>query len=116
MAVWPVTLPDIPLVEGFSESAPDVTIRTQMDAGPARVRPRYTAGVRPVVGKISCTKAQVETLDVFHVTTLMNGSLPFDWAHPRTGVTKAFRFVKAPKYMPDHKDSWVVSLELEILP
>jgi len=116
MAVWPVTLPTIPLVAGYSESPPDTLIRTQMDAGPARVRPRYTGGVRPIMAAISCTKAQVEVLDVFYVTTLQQGSQPFDWVSGRTGVTQSFRFTKPPVYKPEHQERWTVTLELEVMP
>ena len=117
MAAWPGTLPVIPLVEDFSESPPDVLIRTQMDAGPARVRPRYTAGVRPIMGKIRCTKTQVATLDTFYVTTLVFGSLPFDWISGRTGATVSYRFTKPPQYKPEGtKDLWTVTLELEVMP
>jgi len=116
MAVWPNTLPAIPLVEGFKEAAPDTSIRTQMDTGPARIRPRYTAGVRPIAGKISCDKTQVATVDTFYLTTLLQGSQSFDWAHPRTGVTVSFRFTKPPTYEPAHKDRWTVTLDLEIMP
>jgi hypothetical protein len=116
MAVWPGSLPVIPLVDGYRENLPDVLIRTQMDAGPVRVRPRYTAGVRPIQGKISCDKTQLATLDTFFITTLAYGSLPFDWINARTGATFSFRFVKPPIYIPEHKDRWTVSLDLEILP
>lgn len=117
MAVWPGTLPVIPLVAGYKESPPDVLIRTQMDAGPARVRPRYTAGVRPIIGEIVCTPTQVATLDTFYVTTLLQGSLPFDWISGRTGATVAYRFVKPPTYQPDgSKELWLVKLELEMMP
>ncbi|HZJ62351.1 MAG TPA: hypothetical protein VFD36_02440 [Kofleriaceae bacterium] len=118
MAVWPASLPEIPLVAGFSESPPNTLIRTQMDAGPARVRPRYTGGPRPMKAAISCTAAQVETFDVFLLTTLLQGSQKFDWVHPRTGIAKTFRFVipPDPTYVPEHKDRWTVSFQLEVMP
>jgi len=42
MAAYPSTLP-APTVGGFSDAPVDATVRTTMDAGPARVRKRYTA-------------------------------------------------------------------------
>ncbi len=44
--VWPPSLPQRPLAQGFSEQAPDTLIRTQMEAGPPKVRRRFTAGIR----------------------------------------------------------------------
>lgn len=116
MPTWPGSLPDIPLVEQFQEQPPNLLLRTEMDAGPAKVRRRATAGVRPMRGLISCTKAQVATLDTFYVTTCVGGSLAFDWTHPRTGAAVSFRFRNPPMYVPDYAESWRVSLDLEAMP
>ncbi|QLH37711.1 MAG: hypothetical protein HWD60_00095 [Defluviicoccus sp.] len=43
-AVWPSSLPQKPLVDGFSETAPNLVVRSPMDVGPAKVRRRATAG------------------------------------------------------------------------
>lgn len=37
MPVWPVTLPQDVLIDGYDEKVPEMTLRTQMDAGPAKV-------------------------------------------------------------------------------
>lgn len=116
MAIWPASLPQVLTVESYREQPPDVVLRTQMDAGPDKVRRRFTAGIRPVQGQIWCTKTQVATLDAFYVTTLLGGSLPFDWQNSRTLTAASLRFRKPPTYEPDHKDLYRVGLELEILP
>ena len=97
MAAWPETLP-LPLQDGYKESPPNTTLRTAMDAGPDKVRRRYTAKPRNITIKYHMTKAQIETLDTFYVTTTLSGSLWFDWTHPRTGNACSARFINEPDY------------------
>ena len=113
--VWPVTLPQFVSVEGFQETPPDLLLRTQMDAGPPKVRRRFTAGVRGFKATVRLTQAQVQVLDAFFVGTLAGGALSFDWTHPRTGVNSSFRMSR-PAYSSEGGDSWVAGFELELLP
>lgn len=117
MPAWPITLPQRVLADGYQEPLPEMTIRSEMDAGPAKVRRRFTAAVRTIRCQLALTAAQVTTLDTFYVTTLAGGSLSFDWVHPRTQATVAFRFAAPPQLQPETGgSSWIASLELEILP
>lgn len=114
---WPASLPSALLVRGYSESLPDVTLRTQMDAGPAKVRRRFTAGVRPVSGRQVMTAAQVAALRTFYETTLLGGSLRFSWREPRAGdATVEFRFTEPPQWSGMEPGLFDVSLSLEIMP
>lgn len=115
MATWPATLPSSPLADGFNEQPPNLAIRTDMDAGPAKVRRRFTAGVRPMTVMFLLTKAQVATLDEFYTSTLSGGTIRFDWTHPRTGSAVEFRFTAPPEYRAD-SDLWQVTMSLEIMP
>lgn len=116
MAIWPSTLPQVAFQSmGYREMAPDIALRTQMDAGPAKVRRRFTAGVRNIDFTIPCSAAEIATLDTFYVTTLQGGVLPFDWTHPRTGAAASFRFRGRPEYT-DLGAVFSARLELEILP
>lgn len=118
---WPGTLPPTLLVDGFVETPPETVLRTEMDSGPAKVRRRYTANVRPLSGSLILTASQVAILDDFLLTTLEGGSKPFDWTHPRTSAAITTRFVSRPgepgmSYEPYDKDNWIARLRLEILP
>ena len=46
MAVWPAGLPQVALAEGYEERADSVLVRSSVDVGPAKVRPRYTSEVK----------------------------------------------------------------------
>jgi hypothetical protein len=118
MATWPGTLPPRLLLEGYQERLPRNKVRTEMDAGPAKQRRRYTAAVRPIAGAQILTTAQVASLKTFHDSTLQGGQDAFDWTDPipNSGLF-SFRFVSEP-----HIDRalggglYHVTYELEILP
>jgi hypothetical protein len=118
MATWPGTLPPRLLVEGYQERLPNNKLRTEMDAGPAKQRRRYTAAVRPITGAQVLTQAQVAALKTFHNTTLLGGTQPFDWTDPipNSGLVN-FRFVTEPVIDRALGGGFYrVSYELEILP
>ncbi|MGE0256925.1 MAG: hypothetical protein AB7N54_20245 [Alphaproteobacteria bacterium] len=116
-AEWPGELPDDVLVEGYREAFPDLLVRTEMDAGPAKVRRRFTAAVRPLSVRLDLDREQVDDLDEFFSDDLEHGALPFDWTHPRTGDAVTFRFTRPPEIRPDGDGTvWLAELQLEILP
>ncbi|MBK8909231.1 MAG: hypothetical protein IPM60_15525 [Rhodospirillales bacterium] len=115
--VWPYSLPQRPLAQGFNEQARETAIRTQMEAGPPKVRRRFTAGIRTMGMQLRLTADQVATLDAFYDTTVAGGTLPFDWVHPRTGVAATYRFVEPPFYQPVARGRvWTGTLKLEVMP
>jgi len=116
MSSWPSTLPALPLRSGFSESPPDTTIRTSMDAGPAKIRRRFTANVRPISVSYLLSSAQIGYLDTFYVTTTVGGSASFTMTDPRTNSSKSFRFVAPPEYSLSSGNYWNVNLKLEQMP
>lgn len=116
MASWPVTLPQTVLREGMGESLPDTALRTSMDVGPAKLRRRSTAAVRPITATLNLSLAQVGYLETFYVSTLEGGALPFDMADPRTGATESFNFTAPPSWYPLGAGLWRASLTLEQLP
>jgi len=116
MPAWPATLPQDALIDGYDERPPETALRTPMDAGPAKVRRRFTAGVRVVSATEALTRAQVDTLDAFYLTDLQGGALSFDWTHPRTQAAVQFRFVAGPRYAPQSQTDWLAQLRLEIVP
>jgi hypothetical protein len=113
--VWPPSLPETPLLRGFSQKESDNDIlRSEMGVGPAKVRLRSTANVSNNQSSILITDAQKTTLQTFYGTTLLKVKR-FDWTDQLTGVTEEFRFVSAPIYVPVGI-KWSVALNLEILP
>lgn len=116
--VWPSSLPQTPLAS-YSEISGAIILRTQPDAGPAKMRRR---GQRPdtLSVQFDMSSAQVETLRTFAMETL-RGTARFDFTHPRTLQTVEVRIVPQDNgalftlsyLLPDY---WQVSLQLEVLP
>jgi hypothetical protein len=114
--VWPDTLPQQLLVDGYSQSLADTTIKSEMDAGPAKVRRRYTAGVEPVSGMMLLTETQLGTLRTFYEDTLLGGSLRFSWTKPPAHSTACEMRFTAPPSWTGKKGLYEIQLSLEILP
>jgi len=114
--VWPVGLPQRMNANGFTETLPDLALRTEMDVGPRKMRRRFTTGPTAVEGTVTLRGSQPALLEAFYRDITAGGTLPFDWTHPRTGVLKAFRFTGPPAFAPVAGDVWRATLKLEVLP
>lgn len=83
VAVWPESLPQVPEIAGYSEGLGKQVIRTDMDAGPAKVRRRTTANVRPLSVQYTLTTAQLDIFIAFWTDDCQGGALPFQMRDPR---------------------------------
>lgn len=92
-------------------------LRTSMESGPPKMRRRSTADFISTPFSFLVTTAEKEILDAFYLTTLSK-VLPFDWTDFSVAAlpTRAFRFVKAPRYKHLDGNLWTASIELEQLP
>ena len=118
--VWPVSLPQSPRPDGYSETCGPNIIRTPMDAGPAKMRRRSR-----VPDQIPCvfpmTKAQVLTFQTFIDDTL-RGTARFGIQHPRKkGTVVECRVVPDSNGRPYSisyiaPNLWNVTLTLEVMP
>lgn len=113
---WHVDLPQKLFMAGYAGTFPGVVIKSEMDAGPAKVRRRFTAGVEPVQGTMILTPAQLVTFTTFFNTTLLGGALRFSWTTPPVhSVACEMRFTETPTFTKI-EDNFEISLSLEILP
>ena len=95
MATWPATLPQKFLQSGFNDAEPDLFIVTQMDAGPPKVRRRFTANSRPMAGEMNLTVAQKGILKAFYRD---HGGGKFSFPDPDGGSALSVIFAAAPSY------------------
>ena len=117
MPSWPSDLPQKPLVQGFSETAPTLAVRSPMDVGPAKVRRRATAGVTQLKCAFRLSAAQRASLLTFWETPLAGGALSYSWTHPISGAAITCRIVEPPGFTPAAGGvSWVATVTVEILP
>jgi hypothetical protein len=91
-AVWPATLPNYVLIDGYSEKLPAQKIESPMEAGRPKVRRRFSTNWRQFTVFIKMTADQGIIFESFYQNTLQGGSLPFDWVHPRKRTAATFRF------------------------
>jgi len=115
---WPPSLPQRPLTS-YSETSGAIILRTQPDAGPAKMRRR---GKRPdtLDVQFNMSSTQVETLKGFVIDTL-RGTVRFNFTHPRTLENVEVRVVpqgdgalfSLSYLLPEY---WQVALQLEVLP
>jgi hypothetical protein len=114
MAVnWPDTLPQAWRQEGYQEVLPEVAVRTNMDAGPAKSRRRFICQVTPIKSKLVLTPAEKGYLETFFNTTTAGGSLSFTFPHDGSDT---LRFTKPPVLSPHGGVFWMADLDLEKLP
>lgn len=90
---WPASLPSTFLYNAYTEKFGDNTIVSEMDAGPPKVRKRSNSKPDEFRGSMVMTSDQVDTLRTFWKTTCQDGSLKFDWKHPRTAEAKEAMFI-----------------------
>lgn len=111
---WPTSLPQSPLLEGFSDVPQDSVIRSEMD-GLTKQRNRYSAVINDVVESYLMSPAQFSTFRDFYFQTLGNGAEEFLKKDPITQLTAVYR-------MSDVYDfefngvSYRVTLTMEKLP
>lgn len=82
MIFWPIELPQIPLRAGYSDTAPNNLLRSDMDTGPAKVRRRSTAKPHIAACSYVFDDAKAMIFEDFAEHTLAGGALAFDWWHP----------------------------------
>lgn len=116
MAVWPATLPQEPIPDSLTETPPNLLARTEMDAGPAKVRRRYTAGVTDYAMEYVFTPEEMLIWEGFY-NAIGFGVTPFDFPDPRKyWETITVRLVEPPSYKHLGAGYYSVSMKMEKLP
>lgn len=108
---WPSTLPQSFEVKGYTETPPDLFIRSSVDQGPDKVRKGFTAGVTKISGNMTLNAAQVLILDSYYRSIVSD-----TWSHPITSLTKTFRFTEPPTYTALGNGYYSANINIELLP
>jgi hypothetical protein len=115
---WDIGLPEFTNQSGFGETRANAKLETEMDSGPNLQRSLFTAVPVRFSIQITLTSAQVDIFDVFYTTTCKNGTLPFNWVHPRkTTQAVEMRFVgELPSTTAFAYNAFVTTFTVEVLP
>jgi hypothetical protein len=110
---YPAGLPEV-RESGMSSQYQNPVIRTQMDAGPAKQRLRYTAVPKNLSGSIAVDDGQYAVFNAWYTSVLGYGTLRFVMKDPRTGELREFRFTDVPSES-DAAGLTEISLPLEMM-
>ena len=113
--VWPSKLP-APLVRGYQFELRDPNIRTEMDAGIDKVRPRTSGRAEDHQVRFNLTNEQVNILKDFYYEECGSGSLRFDFKHPQAGVVQEFRFKGSLTFAAINSNNYACTFAIERLP
>ena len=109
---WPAGLPDVIMLSGLSGRMKGNVLRTEMDAGPAKARQRYSVSTKTFSGKVLLTESQRAVLEQWYRNDTGNGTLRFVMKDPQTLRPAEFRFTD--DYDEVSKDGlWEITLPLE---
>lgn len=108
--IWPTTIPSRVLHSSYNEELGESTLKSDMDAGPPKMRPRSNAEPDTCSGTIVMTTAQTRLLDTFYFETTRRGAVMFTWRHQRTGRDSLCQFNSPPRYRKYGKD-WLVAID-----
>lgn len=114
---WPEELPQFVLMDGYRESPADIVRRTPMEIGPAKQRRIFTSGTKKLPVKLWMSFSQVATFKNFYNNTLLGGSIPFQWIHPRTQDITTFKMqvMEEQTIEADDGPNAIISLILEVV-
>lgn len=118
MANWPTTLPQSPISDGYSATPQDNTIRSNKEAGPQKVRPRFTAVSDTVNMSVIVDAQQSDLLQQFYDVDCVFGALPFNWRNFKKWNKPPciYRWRQPPEFVPLGGGFWRVALQLDRLP
>lgn len=111
---WPTSLPQSPLLEGYSDEPQDSVIRSEM-TGLTKQRNRYTAILFDVTESYLMTPTQFNTFLTFYTSILGNGAADFLKNHPVSGTQQVYR-MSGPYSMEFNGFNYKVELSMERKP
>lgn len=114
MATWPTQLP-IPLIAGYALAPETSFVRTDMDAGPARHRRRFTAAPTSIQLSFLMTQAQFAIFEAWYSLRISDGADWFDapMDNGQGVTTQECRFVEAWQSRPVGGKNYEVSCRWE---
>lgn len=116
-SAWPSDIPQCPVLGMTEQRQPNIA-GFQPEVGPPKMRRRSSAVVTVTAVTYRMNVAQLASFNTFYTTTLADGSLPFTWKHPYTGVVYNWMFdsKQAPTFDRVTPSTFRVSFSLFRLP
>ncbi len=112
---WLSTLPQFPLLAGYTDGEADNLIRSQIAVSISKVRSRSGANPIKVTFPVLLTHAQKLVLDVFYDVELLGGIKVFILKLPGDQEESRLRFSEPMAYRAVAHDFWSTQLSFEIV-
>lgn len=114
MASWPSQLP-APMLEGYGLEPQASFARTDMDAGPARQRRRFTSAPTHVSASVTVTRSQLDIFEGWYRHRIDDGAAWFDGPlyNGRGKTTVEFRFLEPWTSTPLGGGVWRIACKWE---
>ena len=109
----PYFLPTNCLQGSFNQNKVDGVLRTQMDMGYAKLRPRFTATPTNYSARYFLSSTQRTQLDALYFAYQ---GVTFTWPHPVSGASTPVRFMAPPSYADAPGTDVYATVNLEALP
>lgn len=90
-ATWPASLPQKPRY-GMTEQKQSNVASFQGEIGQPKLRRRSTSVCVIMAATFEMSDAALVDFNIFYELVLKDGSLPFIWNHPRTGISYSWCF------------------------
>lgn len=107
---FPDLTPDYPLRESFEDNL----IKSSMENGTVKTRPRFTKARKSYeLSWALLHEDDKNELESFYLSKTKCGSLPFSWMHPSSERSILVRFEEPPTFTLVHTAYWQVSIKLQ---
>lgn len=116
-SVWPSSLPQFVLVDGYAEQPRMANVAFESDTGPPLERPKGTISLVDIAQSMIMTDAQLATFEDFVFGDIAQATQSFMITHPRKRVQVKVRIKGRPPYQidPFAPGFWRVSFELTVI-
>ncbi|WP_246828126.1 hypothetical protein [Rhizobium binae] len=108
-------MPQAFMSEGYSEEGADNLLASNVSVGPAKVRRRTTANVRPITGSMAMREDEYQAFLLFVKNDIKDRALAFTFPDPHDGSSILVRMRQPHSTAPFGID-WRVQIALEVLP
>ncbi len=114
MRIWPASLPQHALRQGYEERPKRGVRAFEPDSGAPVERPAGTVRLATIAAAFRMSGAQLSTFETFVARDLAGGTFDFLMTHPRTGEQVTMRLIGDPPYQVRSSagDFWTVALTL----
>lgn len=116
MVTWPTSLPQSPLIEGFSRQKRQNRRTFEPEAGKSKHILFYTAVPETMDLNFIMDESQRQTFESFYENDVLFGTQTFDFPDPNTGNTITVRFIGEPPNVESNGPFlYNISFELEAI-